>query len=58
MTHFIEELSASVPQGLGAIHRQAASKLQSLVPTVLKYRLLNSAPANRASILTEAFPHN
>lgn len=34
MTHFIEELSASVPQGLGAIQCQAASKLNpAQVPT-------------------------
>lgn len=57
MTHFIEELSASLAQGLGALHRQAVSKLQSAeVPTVPNERLLNSATANRAFILTEAFP--
>lgn len=35
MTHFIEELSAIVPQGPEAIHRHAASKPQpAQVPTV------------------------
>lgn len=52
MTHFIEELSAIVPQILQAIYCPTAAQ----VPTVLNEDFLNSGTANKASILTEAFP--